>query len=83
MAQTRFPQSPQSRLDSVIESIVNIAIGALVALLAQLLIFPRYGLHPTFGENLQITFWFTLVSFARSYLLRRYFNLHQYFLTRD
>lgn len=64
----------QSNLGSVIEASANIAIGAGVALLAQIIVFPWFGLHPTFTDNLQITAIFTLVSFVRSYFVRRLFN---------
>ena len=64
----------QSPLSSLLEALLNILVGAAVSLLAQLLIFPQYGLHPSFSSNLWITFWFTLVSLLRSYFLRRWFN---------
>lgn len=64
----------QSRLDSVLESILNIFIGAFVALLAQLLWFPIIGKEFTLTENIFTTAVFTIVSFSRSYCIRRAFN---------
>jgi len=64
----------QTRLDSLLESGVNILVGYLVALVSQLAIFPMFGIHVPLTTNLWIGFWFTLVSLVRSYLLRRYFN---------
>lgn len=64
----------QSKMDSALEAIVNILIGAGVALCAQLIWFPVIGKEFTFAENLWTTAFFTLVSFWRSYLLRRLFN---------
>jgi hypothetical protein len=64
----------QSKIDSVIEALVNIIIGAGVALLAQLVWFPLIGKEFTMSENLCTTAFFTLVSFWRSYALRRLFN---------
>ncbi len=64
----------QTRLDSLLESGVNILVGYLVALVSQLALFPMFGIHVPLTTNLWIGFWFTLVSLARSYLLRRYFN---------
>lgn len=64
----------QTRTASAIEATANVAIGFGIALLAQALIFPRFGFTPSASENLQIGALFTLVSLARSYLLRRLFN---------
>ena len=64
----------QSKLQSLIESFMNILIGYFVALASQLLIFPWFGVHLPLHDNLLIGFWFTLVSLARSYAIRRWFN---------
>ena len=64
----------QTRLQSLTESAVNIAVGYAVALASQLAIFPAFGIHLPLSSNLAISAWFTLISLARSYALRRYFN---------
>lgn len=64
----------QSRLGSLSESIVNIAIGYAIAVVAQIVVFPWFGIQTTLGENLTIGAIFTAVSLARSYALRRVFN---------
>lgn len=64
----------QSRRMSLVESLTNIAVGYLVALLAQIVIFPILGVQATLSQNLQIGILFTAVSLARSYALRRVFN---------
>ncbi len=64
----------QSRIGSVIESVANIALGFGVALASQMLIFPLYGVHLSLQDNVMITVWFTFISLARSYALRRMFN---------
>lgn len=64
----------QSKVDSALEALTNIAIGAFIALLAQLIWFPILGKSFTLGENLLTTLVFTLVSFCRSYYIRRLFN---------
>lgn len=64
----------QSRLESLIESIINIAIGYFVALLSQFLIFPLFDIHVSLTDNLLIGAWFTGVSLVRSYVIRRWFN---------
>jgi len=65
---------PQTRLGSLIESVINIAIGYIVALMSQLAIFPMFGIHIPLSDNLLIGAWFTLISLARSYIIRRWFN---------
>jgi hypothetical protein len=64
----------QSRKRSITESLTNIAVGMVVAVASQYVIFPMFGIEITFGEHLWITVWFTAISIVRSYLLRRYFN---------
>jgi len=64
----------QSRLQSFVESCVNVAVGYLVALLAQLIVFPLFGLQVSLAQNLGIGVAFTFVSLIRSYFVRRAFN---------
>ncbi len=64
----------QSRSASLLESGANVLVGYLVALAAQALIFPVFGIHTTLAEDSAIAAAFTLVSLARSYLLRRVFE---------
>lgn len=64
----------QTRRMSLIESVANMLIGYLVALGAQLLVFPAMGIPVTLNQNIVIGVVFTAVSLARSYLLRRLFN---------
>ncbi len=64
----------QSRLGSLIETIINTAIGYVVALASQLIIFPMFDIHVPLGTNLAIGAWFTLVSVLRGYAVRRWFN---------
>jgi hypothetical protein len=64
----------QSKLESLLESIVNILVGFGVALISQLVIFPTVGIEIPLSTNLVIGFWFTLISLGRSYIIRRWFN---------
>jgi hypothetical protein len=64
----------QTRLMSLIESVANIVVGYGVAVVTQLLVFPLFGLAASLGDNLMIGLIFTIVSLARSYMLRRLFN---------
>jgi hypothetical protein len=64
----------QSRRMSAVEAIANVLVGYGVAVLAQLAIFPLFGIAVSIGDNLAIGAAFTVVSLARSYAVRRLFN---------
>ena len=64
----------QSRRMSMLESVINVAVGYGVAIAAQVVIFPMFGIHVGLGTHARIGAAFTGVSIARSYLLRRLFN---------
>lgn len=64
----------QTRTHSAIESIANTAIGYGISLLTQLAVFPLFGIHVSLVQNMWIGVIFTVVSLARSYILRRAFN---------
>lgn len=64
----------QSKTGSLIEATVNVLIGFGVALLSQILVFPLFGIDVPFSTNLGIGAWFTAISIARSYVIRRWFN---------
>lgn len=64
----------QSKRQSLIESFVNVAIGYGVALLSQIVVFPLFGIRIPLSSNLAIGAVFTVISIARSYVVRRIFN---------
>jgi membrane protein implicated in regulation of membrane protease activity len=64
----------QTRLGSLLEAGINIAIGYIVALLSQIAVFPMFGIHVPLGTNLWIGAWFTVISLVRSYVVRRWFD---------
>lgn len=65
----------QSRLMSFVEQVANIGSGfVLSSLLWSFVIQPVWHIQTSFAENLQITLLFTVVSIARGYAWRRYFN---------
>ncbi|WP_297858104.1 hypothetical protein [Elioraea sp.] len=59
---------------SLIEAVANVAVGFGVAVLAQVVLFPLFGLDVTLTDNLLIGAIFTAVSIVRSYALRRLFE---------
>ena len=64
----------QSRRMSLIEAVTNVAVGYVLAVTTQILVFPRFGLHPSLGENLALGAVFVGISLLRSYALRRLFE---------
>ena len=68
----------QTRQQSFIESCVNVAIGYVVALASQLLVFPWFGINIPLSHNIAIGGIFTFVSIGRSYMVRRMFNYLQW-----
>ena len=64
----------QSRVGSLIESLANVVIGFSVNMAANFVILPLIGFHITPGQNLFIGVLYTIVSVARSYVIRRWFN---------
>lgn len=64
----------QRKIHSLAESLSNIAIGYVVAIISQLLIFPMFNICIPISSNLKIGAWFTLVSIIRSYVIRRWFT---------
>ena len=64
----------QSQKMSFIESLSNTAIGFGIALASQQVIFPMYNIHVAFETNVILTTWFTGISIARGYIVRRFFN---------
>lgn len=65
----------QSRLMSLLEAITNVAIGYMLSIITQILVFPWFGLEVTLGKHLAIGSVFVAVSLARGYLLRRLFEM--------
>ncbi len=64
----------QSRLGSLIEVSVNIAIGFLINWIANIIVLPMFGFQVTAGQAFQMGLVFTVISVARSYVVRRYFE---------
>lgn len=64
----------QSKLASLAEAVVNTAIGLFIAMFATALICKAYGIPMSWTNNFIITFWMTVLSVLRSYILRRLFN---------
>lgn len=64
----------QTRLGSLIEATLNTAIGLVINLAAQRVVFPLFGFDPSLAVNFSIAAIFTVISIVRSYVVRRWFN---------
>jgi hypothetical protein len=65
----------QSRLGSLVESMVNVVVGFGINFTMNLLILPLFfGHHISLSANFVMGLVFTVVSVARSYGIRRWFN---------
>lgn len=64
----------QTRIGSFVEACINVMIGFWINFAANMLILPLIGFHITVGQNFFIGFLYTLISVARSYAVRRWFN---------
>ena len=64
----------QTKIQSFVEALSNVAIGFSIALLTQIIVFPFFGIDIPLSKNIGITAVFTVVSIVRSYVVRRWFN---------
>lgn len=65
----------QTRLQSFKETCMQTAAGFSVGLISQLVIFPFFdGIDIPFTSNMLLCAWFTGISVARGYIVRRFFN---------
>lgn len=64
----------QTRLQSALEAVANVAFGLGVSFVANLLLLPAFGLVVSVRQAAGISAAFTVISLARSYVLRRLFN---------
>jgi ABC-type maltose transport system permease subunit len=68
----------QTKKQSFIESLINVTVGFLVAIISLHIIFPLLGIENHSGKNTLITIYLTILSILRNYVLRRYFNRRHY-----
>lgn len=67
-------QKKQSRKASLGETIASTALGFSIAFLAQIIVFPWFGIHISLSSNFLIGVIFTVVSVARGFVVRRLFE---------
>ena len=67
----------QSKKGSLIEALINTAIGFSINFTANLIILPLFGFDSlTVETNFYIGIAYTIISVIRSYVIRRWFNHH-------
>lgn len=64
----------QTKRQSLVEAVVNTAIGLVVSMAAVAWLLPVFGVRMTLAENAIATAVMTVVSVIRAYAVRRAFN---------
>ncbi len=64
----------QTRKQSAVEAVANVAVGFSINFTANMLIFPLFGWEISAQQNVVLGVAYTLISLARSYCLRRFYN---------
>ena len=64
----------QTRIASLVEATVNVAVGFGVSFVANITVLPFFGYSPSVHDALAIGGIMTVISIARSYSLRRVFE---------
>lgn len=62
----------QTKIESLLEALLNTAVGFITSLLTWRVVSYLLGMEHSWTQNLLITGIFTVVSIARSYLVRRW-----------
>jgi len=64
----------QSKKASLIEALINVTVGYLVAVLANYIVLPMFGYMVNIADSFYIGIVFMAIGIIRSYLLRRLFT---------
>ncbi len=64
----------QSKLASLVESVVNTLVGLVIAMGATFVICWAYSIPMTLSQNFILTSWMTVISVLRGYVIRRLWN---------
>tara|TARA_R110000751_G_scaffold239524_1_gene340241 strand:+ start:124 stop:345 length:222 start_codon:yes stop_codon:yes gene_type:complete len=67
----------QSKKASLIEALINVTVGYLVAVLANYIVLPMFGYMVNITDSFYIGIVFMIIGIIRSYLLRRLFNMRE------
>lgn len=64
----------QTRTLSLVEATANTAVGFIVNMGGQYIIFPVLGIAVSHAEHVWLALFFTVLSIGRGYVIRRWFN---------
>lgn len=64
----------QTKKGSITETLTNTVIGFVINYVANILVLPIFGFHPSARQTALIGVIFTAISIVRGYVLRRLFN---------
>lgn len=64
----------QTKRASLVEAIVNVIVGYGIATTANYFVIPLFGYNVSWTDSAGIGLILTVISIARSYCLRRFFN---------
>jgi uncharacterized membrane protein len=64
----------QTRRMSLLESVTNVVVGYMLAIITQIVVFPLFGIVTDLKQHLAIGLAFVVVSLARGFVLRRVFE---------
>ncbi len=64
----------QTRRMSLLESVTNVVVGYMLAIITQIVVFPLFGIVTDLKQHLAIGLAFVVVSLARGFVLRRIFE---------
>lgn len=64
----------QSKTQSLVEVVINVVVGYVIATFTQIIIFPMFGIYVGLGDQMLISLIFTIISIIRGYVIRRWFN---------
>lgn len=67
----------QSKKMSLTEIATSTCIGLVVSLISNIIIFHGMHIPMSFGQNVEMTMLFTVISIVRGYFVRRLFNYLQ------
>lgn len=65
---------PQSKKNSLIESISNVFVGLIITFIFSPLVYWVFDVEITVKQMGGVTVTFTLISILRTYIIRRFFN---------
>ena len=67
-------KSKQSKFHSFLESVTDVSISFVIAVITQLIIYPWFGVFIDLKAQLGIAAIFTVIAIIRKYVIRRLFN---------